>query len=287
MATEQRDVVISWSFASVPKEVQAKFQRPVVFITVPTPPNRGYREQVASWGPQPIRKLVRDKLGTQVQPARVALLGFSESCQGVRELLKSQDAGLVDTAVAIDGIHAGFNGEPNKDRSNVSIPALAPWIEFATIAANGLPADSKAPIGRRHCIITHSAIGDQLYPPYKFASTTRTAALILLYALGDWPEDWEELPPGTYDVDEVPPYVAPAGKLPGGVSYPQTIYTHSPDRYYIKKNGMVIMGSTTSIPPGWATTSTRRCACCLACSRSSLSIAGTSKTRTRACASPA
>jgi len=235
--------------------MRGMFQRPTLFVDLETPPNRTYRQQLAGMGwPMPVRHIVRNQVKHRLPPGhevgRIALIGFSESCTGVRTLLSSDDGSLIDTAIACDGIHAGFvGGEPNKERSNVDMAAMAPWLAFAILAARVEASNSADPPGQRHCVITHSSIGDQLYPPFKYASTTRTAAIILNTVFGQqWPQAL--LPGGIMYLDEDPAYVAPAGTLPGGQKYPRVEYPHSPDKYSVGDNGLVVLGFNNLDPTG-------------------------------------
>ncbi len=250
MADEKQvDVVIAWNFASIPKSMRSGFERRTAFIDLPTPAGRKYRDQLAGFGwPYPIRTLLRNRLAKGEYPARIMVMGFSESVSGIGWLLTSKDVGLIDTIIACDGIHCGFiGGEPNRDRTNLDMSMLSRWVAFAKLAAR---LDAAEPPGQRHLIITHSSIGDQLYPPYKFASTTRTAATILDHAFGPgkWPE--VSLPSGVIDVDEAPPYVAPAGRLPEGQHYPRVEYNHSPDKYHAGASGLIVLGYNNLDPTG-------------------------------------
>ena len=161
----QADVVLGWSFAGVPEKARAAFERPTRFISIPTPANRAYRTQVQALGwPYAIRGALA-KYAPGVEPLRVALLGFSESCHGVRNLLSSGDGARVDTVVAIDGIHTPFVGAKQVDPATMSA-----WLEFAKFAV----------VNERLMIVTHSSV----VPP-TFASTTQTANYLWHKLTGD------------------------------------------------------------------------------------------------------
>ena len=246
--SDRADVVISWNMGTVPASMRANFTRPTRFIDLDVPAGRKYMEQLAQYGwPFPVRNLISRRLGASFKPLRVATMGFSESCTGVRGLLQSKDGLLLDTAIAIDGIHSQFDGgKPNKGRTNVGRVLLAPWFAFAKLAATGTNRAGNSPeiAGERHCIITHSAI----VPPY--VSTTETAREILNEVFGtSWPVP--SLPDGLVGVVEQPPFVTPAGQLPGGgAKYPETTYTNAPDSYQAGQGGLVVMGFENQDPTG-------------------------------------
>lgn len=154
----EADVIVSWGFAPVPDAVKSAFERPTKYLVLPTPPNRGYKTQVEAlnW-PYPIRTAIKKYL-PGVTPLRIAALGFSESCHGVRNLLASQDGTSFDAVIAIDGIHTSF---VNKDQ--VDPNTMAPWINHAKYAV----------VNERLFVGTHSSI----VPP-GYASTTQTCNFI-------------------------------------------------------------------------------------------------------------
>lgn len=210
------DVIIQWHHGAVPKEVLDAFTRPVKVVTFPklgTSPFGGFIQGVAQFGPQPIRTYVRRRLN--VDPLRIAAVGFSASCQGVAAILASQDAGFIDTAVAIDGIHG----------------QVATWTAFAKIAAWGVPTDSPWPAGDRRLVITHSAVK----PPY--ASTTETAARILDGVLGEAPAPTGKLPLDLWNATA--PYKC------RGIEYKTT-----PNRYATVQGGLFVLGYRNLEPGG-------------------------------------
>lgn len=154
----EADVIVSWSFASVPDAVKASFERPTKFLVLPTPPNRAYGAQVEAlnW-PYPIRAAIQKYL-PGVKPLRIAALGFSESCHGVRNLLASQDGTSLDAVIAVDGIHTSF-----VNKNQVDPNTMAPWINHAKYAV----------VNERLFVGTHSSI----VPP-NYASTTQTCNFI-------------------------------------------------------------------------------------------------------------
>ncbi len=249
--SEEKDVVISF-FSSVPKDKQSLFGRPTKFIQMPSPPKEGkhpnpYMNLLYQYGwPHPIRGIIAN-LGGDIKPLRIAIMGFSEGCQGVTGILTSRDAGFIDTAIAIDGISGGFvNNKPNRERDNVKIASVAPWIEFCKIASMSSPdpndsPDGKLPIGRRTAIITHSSI----VPPV-FAATKYTARRILNSLFGeDWPA--EPIPAGISDVVYQPELVLNGNKIN---NYQKTSYPYAPIDYVSHKLGMYVYGFKDLDPTG-------------------------------------
>jgi len=149
----EADVVIAWSHGGIPESVHSAFQRPTKFINLPNPTS--WAQSLADYGyPSPVRAMVA-KFAPGTQPMRVALLGFSASCQGVSQVLASADGGRVDSVLAIDGIHVGYdqNHKPNA-------AGMKPWFEFAKYAV----------VNERLFVDSHSSV----VPP-NYASTTETA----------------------------------------------------------------------------------------------------------------
>lgn len=183
--------------------------------------------QGLNW-PFPIRTAIK-KYAPGVEPLRVALLGFSESCHGVRDLLTSGDGMLVDSVVAIDGLHTPYvNGkkvDPNTMKS---------WLEFAKLAV----------VNERLFVDTHSSI----VPP-NYASTTETADWL-------WKTITNEATPFT--IPPLPDLSAPATSIhvsaktsppspPYDVSYPAPAW--QPGR---RAGGLVVLGCDNVDPRGYA-----------------------------------
>lgn len=223
---ERADIVVSWSFASVPEAVKESFTRPTRYVVLPTPPDRAYHAQVQALGPNPIRAAIR-KYAPDVSPTRVALLGFSESCHGVRNLLSSHDAEYVDAVFAIDGIHTPYVGKKQVDANT-----MLPWLNFA----------AKALLNVRLFVDTYSSV----LPP-NFASTTETA---------DWL--WSKLtvdePPVM--VPPVPPIEVPPMPIKVGVPpavVPYTVeYWEPPWLPFRRMGGAVFLGCKNRDGPGYA-----------------------------------
>lgn len=217
------DVIVSWSFATVPQEARAAFQRPTAYVELPTPPGRAYGSQVDKLGwPRPIRTAIQQYL-PGVTPRRVAVLGFSESCHGVRNLLKSGDGGYVDAAVAIDGVHTPYVGSKQVDPNT-----MRPWLDFGRLAVEN----------RRLMVVTHSSV----VPP-GYASTTETASYLWKTLTGSSEASAEE------DIDPpLPPLTAPPRTIhiAGGPSTGATRDVHYPAPPWLpfkRRGGLVILGA--------------------------------------------
>ena len=231
----EADVIVSWGFASVPDAVKELFTRPTRFVVIPTPANRGYKSQVEGLGwPFPVRTAIR-KYAPGVEPLRVALLGFSESCHGLRNLLSSADGALVDSVIAIDGIHTPWIQPGNKVDPNT----MKAWFEFAKLAI----------VNERLFVDTHSSV----VPP-SFASTTQTADWLWQQLTSD-----EENPFGSppFTVPPVPNLVAPPTAVKVGVppaKAPYTVeYPAAPWQPPKRAQGLVILGcDNLDKPAGYA-----------------------------------
>jgi hypothetical protein len=236
------DVVIDW-MCSIPKEMRAKFQRPTKFIDIPLPhdeteedkygqhyseqfqwqPSKAHPWVIGGW-PHPLAAIFKHWGVTD--PLRVLVLGFSQGCQGVGTIMKSQDAGYVEHAIAFDGIHCGWypGTGPNPGRSNIEPTCLGTWIATARNAASGPIAIGGLPPGQRYCTITHSSIIPPTYP------ATFDTAREIMAAL------WEEpptpvLPPGLVGQTYDPPWIAKGVK-----------YTKDTFRYAAGEKGLTILG---------------------------------------------
>lgn len=219
------DIVIAWSFATVPQAVRSAFERPTVFVEIPTPAGRKYSAQLRSFVPSPIRGILK-KFAPGVEPLRIAALGFSESCAGVGSLLNGPDGAHVNAAVAIDGIHVA----PGKV---IPPDALTNWVSFAELAA----------VGERLCVITHSSV----VPPY--VSTTQTADYIWERAART--KDRVAIPPAR--ALQASPYTTTVGpplvQAPYTVSYPDIQELALGPR---RANGLVVLGWQNKVEPGYA-----------------------------------
>lgn len=223
----QADVVVSW-FAGVPQSAQTAFKRPTKFIALPIPPGRKYAAAVQELGQNPIANAIK-KYASGTEPLRVAVMGFSEGCAGVAQLLASADGGRVDSVLAIDGIHTGYaNG------NQVNPPSMKSWFEFAKLAV----------VNERLFVDSYSSV----VPP-GYASTTETA---------DWL--WKNLNlelGGEQIYPLLPPLVAPPTTIhvSGGPATGKTRdveYPVIPWKQQRRANGLILLGCKNNDPPGTA-----------------------------------
>jgi len=228
------DVIFSWFCGGTVEKNVSLFTRPTRHIALPVPDGQHYMAQfqeqadggwrIGGW-PHPLRAMIARANMNVEDVGRVALVGFSQGCQGVRAVLASQDAGFVEHAIAIDGIHSSWNGgTANAERSNVEMSGLGPWIGYADMASRGAVAIGGRPPGNHYCTITHSAI----VPP--FPSTTETAKIILDKLFGSgWPHP---------SFGNCSLYVSHADPVViKGVSYPDSAV-----RYSAGQHGLVVVG---------------------------------------------
>lgn len=229
------DVLVCWT-AGAPTAAnwKAPFHRPLRLVQVPTPSGQQYRNQLAGMGwPHPLRTILANA-GVD-KPLRVAVVGFSETCQGVMGLLRSDDAALIEHAILIDGIHCNWEaGSANASRTNINSACMAPTVAYADLASRGAVAVGGLPPARRYCTITHSSI----VPP--FPSTTETARFILdkLFASG-WPKAF--VPADISDMVHDPPWHCSRNNI----DYAQTTFDHAHGQ-----NGLAILGYKNLDPAG-------------------------------------
>lgn len=223
---ERADVVVSWAFAPVPEAVKPAFTRPTRFVVLPTPLNRGYRSQIQSLGWTPIREIIRRQL-PGVAPTRVALLGFSESCHGVREILNTLDGEACDAVVAIDGLNIPYFPDTNKPDTNV----LLPW----TLAA------MRAVVNTRLFVSSYSSIK----PP--FAGGEETADWIWKTLTNDEPPVVS--PP--LPVLSAPPTDIKVGVPPAASPY-TVHYPSIPWSLQRRIAGLILLGCSNLDPAGYA-----------------------------------
>lgn len=221
------DVVIAWAHGGIPASVHDAFQRPTKFVNLPNPEN--WSQSLAPYGyPSPVLAMVA-KYAPGTQPRRVALLGFSASCQGVAQVLSSADGGKVDAVCAIDGIHVGYDAQHKPNAAG-----MKPWLEFGKLAV----------VNERLFVDSHSNV----VPP-NYASTTETADYL-----------WNTLTAGSPPFTEppmpelsVPPASVhvPAGPATGPdrtVDYPAPAWQE-----HRRAGGLVVLGcDNRDVPRGTA-----------------------------------
>jgi len=232
----EADVVLSW-FSSGASAASA-FERPTKFVQLPTPDGQKYDQMLAdianSMGlsGQPLLAVLK-KYANDVRPQRIALLGFSQGCQGVRSVLRCPDARRVDSVIAIDGIHAQF--QPGSHTA-LNPGYLTAYSAFASLAADGA----------RLMVNTTSAI----VPPYPTVSTTDTAAWIWREATGSTEEHFDHQPPeGVVPMPFEPALVYQAGKS-GVLVWPEVRYEFAPVRRYLNRGSLWILNYGNLDPTG-------------------------------------
>lgn len=219
---EKADVVISWYWENAETQaVREKFKRPTRFISMPAGPGTEYSKQLLNYGKTALQNLIKTKL-PGVDPQRVAIMGFSEGCQGTREALKCGDAGRLDSVFAIDGIHTQWI----KARSTFETGLLLPWRAIAKKAVEGGPL----------VVISTSDV----QPTY--VDTTTTSNWIWNQATGTNDIFYDKEIPDWLMGPVEPPYVNPPGSFgPGQASWKETIYSYYPLRVFRKSNGLWIV----------------------------------------------
>lgn len=226
----EADVIICWNHGGVPKGlVESSFQRPTRVISLPNPAS--WAKAVEKYWPFPVRGIIKE-FAPDVTPLRVAALGFSASCQGVAQLLASQDGAALDAVVAIDGIHTGY--VPAEGKKSVNPNGMKPWFEYGKYAV----------VNERLFCITHSSV----VPP-NYASTTETAEYL-----------WNTLTfePMAFTVPELPPLNPPPTtvKVPAGPATgpARTVeYPSPPWKGKRRCGGLVVLGcSNLDVPRGTA-----------------------------------
>lgn len=104
-------------------------------------------------------------LGQGDEIGKVCVMGFSNGCIGVDEVLRAADAQRIDTVLVVDGIHGSFVGN--------RMPSPAQYKNYMNQAAHvaqfNAETDRNAPV----MVITHSCVEPGSYP-----NTTTTAEII-------------------------------------------------------------------------------------------------------------
>jgi hypothetical protein len=231
----EADVVLGW-FSSGAVTAPA-FERPTKFVQLPTPDGQKYDDMLASIAQSmgmtntPLAAVLK-KYAPDVRPARVALLGFSEGCQGVRSMLRSKDARRVDSVIAIDGIHAQFQ---EGSHTTLNPGYLTAWSAFAALAADG----------ERLMIDTTSAI----VPPYPYVSTTDTSNWIWREATGSEEPRYDHALPQAL-IDYFQPPITLKGGSKGTLVWPEVTYELPPLTRYRNKGGLWVFNYNDLDPTG-------------------------------------
>lgn len=212
---EEADVLIAWNHGAIPPAVKPAFTRPTRFINLPNPDK--WSQAAAEFGGSPVRGIL-SKYAPGVTPLRVALLGFSASCQGVAQVLGSSDGARIDSVVAVDGIHVGYVDKATK---KINEAGMKPWLDFGKLAV----------VNERLFVITHSSV----VPP-GYASTTETANWL-----------WSTLTSSTDPYAQDPPIpslqVLPTS-VTTSVNGPQrtVLYPEPPWKRKNRARGLVVLG---------------------------------------------
>lgn len=186
----QRDLIVSF-LSGVPASVRVHFANAPLYLQSPvaqTPQagypggRQGYQQWLSQYRGQDgslIPGMWRAAGGKASDTiGRVAVMGFSNGCIGVDEVLRGSDSHRIDTVIACDGIHGGYVYKDGKKQLHP--PSYKRYINHAALCiSENSDFNPHAPV----MIITHSVI----VPP--FPSTTETAHLIWNYAFTKAPED--------------------------------------------------------------------------------------------------
>jgi hypothetical protein len=169
---------------------------------------------------RPILNVIKQR-GLDPDGVRVGVIGFSETCIGVRVLLASADSGLIDFVFANDGIHAGVDV----------------FARFATLSARGVPSDSNIPQGERLFVVSHSQTAK---PPAAEFSTAESAAELIKAVTKDFPyfQESVDIPELTGNIHSPPMTIA-------GVTYDSV-----PAWYQFHTGNMYVLGYKNLSKPG-------------------------------------
>jgi len=223
VATEE-DVVIAWNHGPTPPAAKPAFQRPTRFINLPNPDK--WSQALAEFGGSPVRGILA-KYAPGITPLRVALLGFSASCQGVAQVLASSDGGRIDSVVAVDGIHVGYSDKATK---KINEAGMKPWLDFGAQAA----------VNERLFVDSYSSV----VPP-GYASTTETANWL-----------WEKLTSNSeaFVADPaIPEIVVPPTSITTSTNHPSPYtaqYPSAPWKAKRRARGLIMLGCNNVDPTG-------------------------------------
>lgn len=186
----QRDLIVSF-LSAVPTSVVAMYySRPLQLVCPVTqfggggyPGGRaGYSQWLSQFGATsgPLVPGMWKAAGGQPGDSigRVCVMGFSNGCIGVDEILRASDSNRIDTVLVIDGMHGSYGYE---GKSKVLKPAFYKnYLNHAAHVVNQDPELAESQV----MVVSHSAI----VPP-DFPSTTETANLLWDAAWSVAPED--------------------------------------------------------------------------------------------------
>lgn len=177
------DLVVSF-LSSVPGSVLSSFQRKPLTISSPVTQfptgkwpggSKGYAHWLAQYADSKGRVIPGLAKAAGAKPGdtigRVCVMGFSNGCVGVDHVLRATDSALIDTVLAVDGIHGSY-AAPGQLRPS----SYKRYLNRAMQCAKNNPeTDFDAAV----TVITHSVIRPGSYP-----STTETADYIWKTVMG-------------------------------------------------------------------------------------------------------
>lgn len=189
----QRDLIVSF-LSSVPNAVMSAFRDKPLTLTSPVGQRArgkwaggraGYRQWLNQYRDADGSLIPRmwqaagGKSGDTI--GRICVMGFSNGCIGVDEVLRGSDSAKIDVVLAIDGIHGGYVVDRDTGDKVLHPPHYKRYINHAIGVLQENPdVYPHAPV----MAITHSVIR-----PPGFPSTTETADLIWRLAYAKAPED--------------------------------------------------------------------------------------------------
>lgn len=242
----KKDVWITWG--EMKASYRKWFTRPTEFVDIPIPANFAYNDQVRQrygW-PNPLvgsRGVLTQLRARGIDPQRVGVSGFSQTCQGARAFLWSKDAALFDSVFACDGAHGAYI----KGTKKLNHHFAGPWVSFGAMAAFGPPPNAPMP-GKRLLVMSHSSV----YPG-AYASTTEVCDEVInrLFEGGlSLPQEASDIP---YWLKAHASWTYGPGALPkimGGTKYPRTEYTAVPLSRYVNYDNLFIIGCDNLDPTG-------------------------------------
>jgi hypothetical protein len=234
---EAKDVIVFWDHGAVTAAMIASFERPTALLSLGGgSETEFFQQQVSGWNwPYPLRTVLRNRL-PGVRPLRVCLLGFSASCAGVAQFLRSADSGYVDSVVCVDGIHAQTGSY-----GIVRGAELGPYVSHGRMAAFGVPPASSYPTGGKLLVVTNShANGPPGHDP-----TWKTSREILDKLLSGMPYVSDPLPRAVTDDPARHPWTNPGGTIEwkdgGSTTFKTTTYEAPPIEYAMRIGNAAVL----------------------------------------------
>lgn len=234
---EAKDVIVCWDHGYVSPAMIASFKRPTALLDLGAgSESTQFQNQVngKNW-PYPLRTFLRERL-PGVRPLRVCLFGFSASCAGVAQFLRSADAGYVDSVVCVDGIHAqtGTSGI-------VRGAELGPYVSHGRMAAFGIPPTSNYPQGGKLLVVTNSHANG----PPKHDPTWATSREILDKVVSGMPYTSDPLPEAVTNDPSRHPWTNLGGTIRWGdgtsTTFPTATYAAPPIDFAVRVGNMTVL----------------------------------------------